>query len=293
MKFTTFTLRVALTWIAGVTSIAMAFGQDGYTPRFNSGQNLQPVYEGWSRNPDGSYFMWFGYLNRNFEERLNIPVGPNNGFGPVNEDMGQPEYFLPRRKEFVFKVKLPADWPKDKDLVWTVTAHGSTLKAFGSLWPVWEIDEHTISANRMRRTAVDFDEPGNEPPSIISASPDQTIAVGTPVTLTLNVTDDGNPKPRVDRGGSVAGITKKAAPSPAETDCPSNGTCLKVTWVQWRGPGTAKFSTTSSPVKQGQASTSVTFDKPGTYTVRGYAEDGSSFTEKDLKITVTGSQNNH
>ncbi len=43
-------------------------------------------------------------------------------------------------------------------------ANGVTLKAYGSLWPVWEIDQHTISANRGSRTAVDFDEPPNEAP---------------------------------------------------------------------------------------------------------------------------------
>jgi len=278
---------IVLSWPGDVSA------QDGYVARYNSGQNLQPVYEGWSRNPDGSYFMWFGYLNRNFEERLNIPTGPNNGFGPGNEDLGQPEYFQPRRREFAFKVKLPADWPKDKDLVWTVTAYGSTLKAYGSLWPVWEIDENTISANRMRRTAIDFDEPGNEPPSFLAVPSDQTITAGAPITLTLRVIDDGNPKPRVNRGGGVAGITNRestpAAP-PAEGECPAGGPCLKITWVQWRGPGTAKFSALTSLVKDGQAATIVTFDNPGVYVIRGYAEDGRAFTEKDLKVIVTGSK---
>lgn len=288
MKFKSF-VWMTLVLIAAASPMTVARGQDGYYTRYNSGQNLQPVYEGWSRNPDGSYYMWFGYLNRNFEERLNIPVGPNNGFGTGSEDLGQPEYFQTRRREFAFKVKLPADWAKDKDLVWTVTAYGSTLTAYGSLWPVWEIDDHTISANRMRRTAVDFDEPGNEPPSILSASPDQTVPLGPPVTLTLGVSDDGNPKPRVNRGGGVAGVTNRETAPVAAGDCPPGNPCLKVTWVQWRGPGTAKFTTATSMVKEGQASTTVTFDKPGVYVVRGYAEDGSMFTEKDLKITVTGS----
>ena len=33
--------------------------------KYNSGQSVQPVSEGWTRNPDGSFSMWFGYLNRN------------------------------------------------------------------------------------------------------------------------------------------------------------------------------------------------------------------------------------
>ena len=69
----------------------------------------------------------------------------------------------------MFKVNVPADWPADKDLVWTVTANGTTLKAFGSLWPVWEIDEQTMSANNGGRTARTFGEPVNLPPSIVRA----------------------------------------------------------------------------------------------------------------------------
>ena len=33
--------------------------------RFNSGQSVQPIFEGWSRLPDGSFNLHFGYLNRN------------------------------------------------------------------------------------------------------------------------------------------------------------------------------------------------------------------------------------
>ena len=127
--------------------------------KFNSGQSVQPAYEGWTKNPDGSRSMWFGYLNRNWEETPDIPTGANNGFGAGSEDLGQPTHFLPRRQAFVFKVNVPADWPADRDLIWTLTANGTTLKAFGSLWPVWEIDEQTMSANNGGRTARTFGEP--------------------------------------------------------------------------------------------------------------------------------------
>ena len=87
--------------------------QEVYTNavRYSRGQSVQPVFEGWSRNPDGSFDMWFGYLNRNYEERLNILVGPDNGFN--GEDMGQPEFFETRRQQFAFKVNVPATFPKD------------------------------------------------------------------------------------------------------------------------------------------------------------------------------------
>ena len=102
---------------------------------------------------------------------------------------------------------MPANFPKDRDLIWTVTANGVTQKAFGSLWPVWEVDQGTISANRGSRTAVDFDEPPNAAPQVVNPPPKQVAEVGKPLSLTLEVSDDGNPRPRVDRGASVAGPT--------------------------------------------------------------------------------------
>ena len=40
-----------------------------------SGQAVAPVYEGFDINPDGSFNMWFGYMNRNYEEEIDLPVG--------------------------------------------------------------------------------------------------------------------------------------------------------------------------------------------------------------------------
>ena len=245
--------------------------------RYARGQSVQPVFEGWEKNPDGTYSMWFGYLNRNYEERLNIPVGPNNGFN--GEDMGQTEVFEPRRSRFAFKVVVPATFPKDRDLVWTVVANGVTQKAYGSLWPVWEVDQSTISANRGSRTAIDFDEPKNEAPRVVNPPMKQTAEVGKPFELTLQVEDDGNPRPRVDRGASVAGLK----PRPAER--PLNDS-LRVSWVQWRGPGLATFEPKVIRVVDGKATTKISFDKPGTYVLRAYAEDASIHTPQDVSVTV-------
>jgi len=180
-------MRTALTFMMFAALVVPAAGQEMAMSelKFNSGQSVQPAYEGWTRNPDGSRSMWFGYLNRNWEETPDIPAGANNGFGAGSEDLGQPTHFLPRRQAFVFKVNVPAEWPADKDLVWTLTANGTTLKAFGSLWPVWEIDEQTMSANNGGRTARTFGEPVNKPPTIVSPlplEPADTGASGPPPT---------------------------------------------------------------------------------------------------------------
>ena len=46
--------------------------------QYATGQNIAPIFEGWERNPDGSYNMVFGYLNRNYEEEVDIPIGTEN-----------------------------------------------------------------------------------------------------------------------------------------------------------------------------------------------------------------------
>jgi hypothetical protein len=97
--------------LAGVLA-APAEAQWSASTRYARGQSLQPVYEGWEKNPDGTYSMWFGYLNRNWEQRLTIPVGSDNRFDPGAPDRGQPTIFETadkRRLAFAFKVDLPAD----------------------------------------------------------------------------------------------------------------------------------------------------------------------------------------
>ena len=39
---------------------------------YSSGQNVSPAYEGWREGPDGSRYFLFGYMNRNWEEELNV-----------------------------------------------------------------------------------------------------------------------------------------------------------------------------------------------------------------------------
>ena len=86
--------------------------------RYSRGQDVAPDFQGWEPNPDGSFDMVFGYLNRNYEEHVHVPIGPNNRFDPGGPDRGQPTYFLPRRNRDIFRVRVPADFG-EKELVWT------------------------------------------------------------------------------------------------------------------------------------------------------------------------------
>ena len=199
--------------------------------RWNRGQNVQPVFEGWERNDDGSFTMVFGYLNRNYEEQPIIPVGPNNFFSPGAEDRGQPTHFYNRRQQFVLEVQVPADWG-EKDLVWQVTHNGRTDYAYGHLWPVWEIDDGVRRLNRGTNTAQGFTD--NQAP-FISVEGSDTLEVTLPDTLEVVVVagDDGVPPPnerlaernfrRGPKSQAVVDVRKAAA------------TGLAVTWLHWPG----------------------------------------------------------
>src|SRR5213593_606762 len=80
---------------------ATVTAQIPYYGQYNRGQDVVPVYEGWMPNPDGTFTMYFGYFNRNYQEELDIPIGPDNGIDPGN-DHGQPTHFYPRRNLYVF-----------------------------------------------------------------------------------------------------------------------------------------------------------------------------------------------
>ena len=117
------------------------------------GQNVSPSFEGWYPNSDGTFSLVFGYFNRNYEEHVQIPVGPANRLEPGPVDQGQPTHFLPRRQTGVFAAVVPADFGQQR-LTWTVTTRDETVSIPGHLRPEWEI------------TALEEITSGNTPPAI-------------------------------------------------------------------------------------------------------------------------------
>ena len=45
---------------------------------YTKGQNISPAYEGWELAADGTKYFLFGYMNRNWEEEIDVPVGPGS-----------------------------------------------------------------------------------------------------------------------------------------------------------------------------------------------------------------------
>ena len=109
--------------------VGLLFAQGGFAQSYSKGRHVEPAFEGWRPNPDGTFNLMFGYMNENWEETPDMPVGDNNFISPGDADQGQPTHFLPRRNRFIFEVTVPSDWG-ERELVWTLNINGVERKAY-------------------------------------------------------------------------------------------------------------------------------------------------------------------
>lgn len=318
----------------GAATIVLAYqAASGQMLSYSSGQTVSPAFEGWEKNDDGSFNMMFGYMNRNWEEEVNVAVGPENGFSPGAPDQGQPTRFLPRRNRFVFKVRVPADWGK-KELIWTLTTKGKTERAYGTLREDSLVD-NLVQASEQGAIGAGISSPeirANQPPTLSMDGGDRRAQVGQPLTLIAIAQDDGVPAPRFGPDSREARLVAQAraratngtppAPTPRGTVAfdpatqrpPSaitvgSQTGLRHSCFVYRGAGRVTFTPRQAKVWEdtraganspwaprwmapaippdGKYTVSVTFEDPGTYTIRCLASDGALNTPKDVVVTVT------
>lgn len=263
--------------------------------KYNSGQSVQPIFEGWTKNPDGSYRVYFGYLNRNHVEELQVPVGAENRIEPGGPDRGQPTYFYTRFNRQLFWVTVPADFGK-KEIVWTLVVHAQAERAVGWLRPDWEIAVPGSGVGSGRGG----ENSANKPPALTLDSAPR-IAAGDSLTLTATVTDDGLPPARRAGAGRGAVATNRPpafdnsefkATTPVnvpqvERPAPLRVTGrLQVSWYVWRGPGAVRFDPPAAGADEGKAVFRATFAKPGEYVLRARATDGAATTVQDARIVV-------
>jgi hypothetical protein len=300
-------------------TFALAAGSQGtgaQTLSYSKGQNVSPAFEGWEENPDGSFNMLFGYMNRNWEEELEVPVGPDNNISPGSADQGQPTHFYPRRNRFVFKVRVPKDWG-DKELIWTLTTAGKTERAYATLRPDYFVDD-LVQASEHGALGAGFSTPAmrkNTAPTLkVDGGPTRAAKVGEPVALTLWVADDGQPRPRFGPGSRNPQLFDRPINDTHPSQLPPRALTvgsqagLRVSWFVYRGPNHVTFDPEQTKVwedtraganspwaprwlapkipEDGRIDTTATFSKPGTYVLRCLASDGALGTEYDVTITV-------
>lgn len=236
---------------------------------YTRGQPISAGYEGWEQDADGAKYFVFGYMNKNWEEELDVSVGPDNGFQPGAADRGQPTHFFPRRNRYVFRVPVPAQFREQDELVWTLTTHGRTSKAYASLRADLQLDALAKASDTGALPGM-ASSPGlraNKPPVLeIEGSRTLTVKAGQPLALVAKVTDDGVPKAtteeetriraqrataaRASRAAGSQGSPVSAAGEASQLDIwrvpPSQGSVnknngLHLSWFHYRGPGAVHF----------------------------------------------------
>lgn len=224
------------------------------------GQHVEVAFEGWHPNDDGTFNMMFGYMNENWEEELDIPVGENNFISPGDPDQGQPTHFLPRRNRFIFEVTVPSDFG-ERELVWTLNVNGVERKAFATLKDDYLVDNMVIASETgSLGPGTSSPESRLNVPPVLTVQGDtiRSVSVGEILTLNTQVVDDGLPKPSdpvaearrfaVLFGGPLAGafVTAEAVAQRRLMSPPIRVTVSKVnglflSWNVYRGEGKVNF----------------------------------------------------
>ena len=269
---------LVLALVVGYTPVATQVRPWPSAPRERggvaAGLPVSPFFEGWYENPDGTYTLSFGFFNRNTEEVIRVPVGPDNFIEPVEYHGAQPTLFAPGRDTGVFTVTVPGDFARNGGrVVWALRSHDTSPHtvpgkvgvgayrlhhapmAMGSLAPMLKLEADgpklwgpmTLAGDA--RTLEAWSD-GRDPVGSLANAVPRATSVGTPLTLTVWVADrlaaDAEREPV--RGGA--------------------------TWSTHQGPALVTFSESRlEPDREGQASTTATFSEPGQYVLRVRADN--------------------
>ncbi len=260
-------------------------------PSPSGGLPVSPFMEGWYDNGDGTYTISFGYWNRNEEEVVEILLGENNSIEPAEFDGMQPTIFLPGRHRGVFAVTISEDM-RDENIWWTIrNKNGEVHRVPGRTRPAnYQLDWYPRPHGTVA-PLVWFESEGNArqgPPGVM-AQETQTVAVGSPITLSVNVRDPSERDPEDFR-------FREAIP-------------VRVVWFRYQGPGEVEFTrhestpepepeeeeadadpggrgdgrgreqeppgpeTIELPEGRGTASVYATFSEPGDYVLRAQVDN--------------------
>mgnify|MGYP005628169773 FL=1 len=169
------------------------------TQRKAAGDVVGPMFNGWTANADGSVTMLFGFVNRNREEIVDIPLGPNNFITPAQFDGARPTHFpVYSRRGFVgnqergaFAVTLPADMA-GTEVVWTLNHAGHKYEIPGrATSTAYEMSAGARALGSLA-PAIRFERDGaesNDREGIMAAK--VTASVGSPVNLSAYIQDRG------------------------------------------------------------------------------------------------------
>jgi hypothetical protein len=230
------------------------------------GDLVAPFFDGFYRNADGSFTLSFGFLNRNTDEDVYIPLGPNNFIEPAEFDGVQPTFFphysrggfVGRRERGAFAITVPAEFA-GRDVVWTLTHAGQTWSVPGRVTrPGYELSYLPAAAGSLPPSVRFEDGPESTGREGVYAER-ETVRAGEGLAISLWVQDRGE---RVD--GRVP---------------------VNVTWQRHQGPGAVEFQPATQRTDQegwGEATTVAVFREAGEYVLRARVDNfGSSDSRFD------------
>ena len=257
-------------------------------PRRGAGDSVTGAFEGWYYNEDGSRSFLVGYYNRNSQQTLDIPIGPNNRIEPGGPDMGQPTHFLPGRQWGMFTVNVPKDFKPTDSYTWTIVANGQSMSIPLRLKADYVMSPFTEIAVGNTPPAVRFEANGKAfqgPLATLATAFSLSGSVSQPLPLHVWMTDDMK-------------FTSGTNAPPSGARAP-----VAVRWSKYRGPGAVTFDKarpelekTSGPAPyNGKADATAKFAEPGDYvlhlTANDYSGDGGGgfgccWTTSLVKVSV-------
>lgn len=266
---------VSLCAVGAIAGGMLLSGQQIPEPRKQFGASVTGVFEGWFANKDGSRSFLVGYFNRNTQQELDVPIGPNNRIEPGGPDLGQPAHFLPERQYGMFVVPVPKEFTPQDKYTWTIVANGQSTSIPLRLNNDYVVSPFIEIAVGNTPPVIRLDQNGSTiqgPIATVEQAASRTASLSAPLPLTVWATDDMK-----YTSNTSAPMTKPRPP-------------VTVTWSKYRGPGTVAFDKAKPEVEQlpssgsgappfsGKATTNVTFSEPGEYmlhvTANDYSGDG-------------------
>jgi len=279
--------------VLGITGALVSAQQLPSEPRRGFGASITGAFEGWYDNPDGRRTFLVGYLNRNADQALDVPIGPNNRIEPGGPDLGQPTHFLPGRRHGVFSITVPRDFTSPEHrLTWTIVANGQTTVIPIRLHPDYLVSPFVDVAVKNTPPVLRLEQNGPSiqgPVALLAGATTRSIAITSPLSLPIFASDDAK-----YASGTMALPVKPPPP-------------VRLVWSKYRGPGRVTFDNPQPPLDvltgggvntpfSGRSMASARFSEPGEYvlhvTALDYSGEGGGgevccWTTAMVKVSVT------
>jgi hypothetical protein len=225
--------------------------------RAQQNQPIYPAYDGFLKNPDGSYTLSFAYFSHN-SDTVTIAPGADNSFTPAPSDRQQPTTFLPGHWRFQCVMVVGPEF--DGKMVWNLayagTTTGTSQHMLQSNWNLVEGAEELkkIDYAKARRGVCLNRAPivrvlgvsGRRDAAALSA------AVGEQLSLFGSVHDEGLPR----------------------------GKALTAAWKQVSGPAAARFENPAA------ARTHEAFPAAGAYVLELTGSDSELAASAQVTVNV-------